>query len=138
MPTRNHGKIQMKLGVELCRYSARFDVLSEPTIKVGDANRTPDLALFPVQPSDWRHDEYPILQIPLLTVEILSPTQGFNSIIEKLDTYFANGVKSCWVVQPAAKSLTVFHSIDDSRTFDRGVVRDEALEIEVNLDTLFA
>lgn len=138
LPTRNHSILEPRIGLALSRFSDRFDVLVEPTLKAGDRKLTPDLALLPRRKRDWLHDEDPIGTTPLLTVEIVSAMQSLNSTMENLDTYFAQGVKSCWVVLIPFKSLTVFHSVDDSRTHDRGVVRDEALDVEVNLDALFA
>ncbi len=94
MPSFNHSVIQPQLVIALSRFQDRYTISCEPTLIFSGVRFTPDVALFPAQQTDWSHDQYPIEKIPLLAIEILSPTQGFNSMIEKLDAYFAHGVKS--------------------------------------------
>ena len=38
--------------------------------------------------------------VPDLAIEVISPTNGANEIIEKIDDYFACGVRRVWVVYP--------------------------------------
>ena len=38
--------------------------------------------------------------VPNLAVEVISPTNGANEIIEKIDDYFASGVQRVWVFYP--------------------------------------
>ncbi len=137
-PSVNHARIQPRLIGALVRYADRFDILSELDLRLGGNDYTPNISLFPAQDTDWRHDQIRVQLAPVLAVEILSAMHGFHSIVDKLDAYFAHGTKSCWVVQPGLKTLTIFHAPDDSATHDRGVVQDSALEIEVDLDALFS
>ena len=138
MPSYNHGKIQARLIVALARYADRYDTLSELSLSLTGEHFPPVITLYPNQPTDWHHDQIRVEKAPVLAVEILSPTQGFNSLVPKLDAYFAHGVKSCWIIQPGLKTLTVFHSPHESATYDRGMVRDDAVGVEVDLDALFA
>lgn len=78
--------------------------------------------------------------MPLLAVEILSPTQGNKEILAKLRAYFALGIKSCWVVDPGLKIVAVYDSPNDSRVYqftDPEVV-DKTLEIHLPMQKLFA
>jgi Uma2 family endonuclease len=45
---------------------------------------------------------------PELAIEIISPDQSFGDIAEKAIDYLAAGVLRVWVVDPKAKSITVF------------------------------
>lgn len=51
-------------------------------------------------------------------VEILSPSTRSRDLKEKKDVYAKNGVEECWIIDPRARSLTVFSRADD--TFDDG------------------
>jgi hypothetical protein len=51
--------------------------------------------------------------------------------------YFDLGVKSCWLVDPAINTVTVYTSIDKWRTFSSGEVVDETLGIQLLMDELF-
>jgi len=47
---------------------------------------------------------------PLLTIEIQSPSQSPEEMIDKVKQYFQFGVKSSWVVFPALKGVSVYDS----------------------------
>lgn len=51
--------------------------------------------------------------VPLLVVEILSPTTWRRDLGIKRDVYAAAGVPHYWVVSPAIPSLTVYRLADD-------------------------
>ena len=38
--------------------------------------------------------------VPNLAIEVISPTNSANEVIEKLDDYFAAGVQRVWVIYP--------------------------------------
>ncbi|MBI2949010.1 MAG: Uma2 family endonuclease, partial [Verrucomicrobia bacterium] len=99
MPSFNHGAIQANLIVEFAR-QRDFRVCSELSLELGGKPLTPDLSIYPREPLKLRHDEIKRLDAPLLVVEILSPTQGYQSVMDKVAAYFENGVKSCWIVSP--------------------------------------
>lgn len=46
--------------------------------------------------------------IPILAVEILSPTDTHEGISEKVEQYLDVGVRLVWVVDPAFKTVTVY------------------------------
>lgn len=50
---------------------------------------------------------------PELVVEILSPDDRWNDLMDKLDEYFAIGVKLIWVADPRRKQVYVYRSITD-------------------------
>lgn len=45
---------------------------------------------------------------PVLAVEILSPSDEQEVIIEKISTYLESGVKFVWVVEPSFETVTVY------------------------------
>ncbi|MBI9093360.1 MAG: type II toxin-antitoxin system Phd/YefM family antitoxin [Sphaerochaeta sp.] len=51
--------------------------------------------------------------IPLLVVEILSPTNRSNDRIRKLGLYMESGIRECWHVDPKNTSVTVYSFLDN-------------------------
>jgi Uma2 family endonuclease len=50
---------------------------------------------------------------PELVVEVLSPDDRWSDLTDKLDEYFAIGVKVIWVVDPRRKQVYVYRSVTD-------------------------
>jgi Uma2 family endonuclease len=102
----------------------------------------PDVCLYPnsVVFSKPR-DILRMSNMPLLSIEILSPTQSVEELLAKIQAYFALGIKSCWLVIPAFTSVIVYASgsPDDFKNFDKrdAEVVDEVLDIRVPLQKIF-
>lgn len=137
IPSKNHGKLQFRIAKAIAdRYEDRYDVLTEISL---DLSRpvVPDIALFPIEPSDWLDDEIRITTPPLCAVEIISPTQGNQELIDKLDIYFTAGVQSCWLVIPTFQLVNVFSDRHTYKSFLKGELYDEKLDIRIDLDHVF-
>ncbi|NJK63745.1 MAG: Uma2 family endonuclease [Synechococcaceae cyanobacterium SM2_3_1] len=65
--------------------------------------------------------------VPELVIEIISPSQTFGKMTDKATAYLKNGILRVWVVDPAAKSLTVFYPDGPPQTFSGSVVMQEDL-----------
>lgn len=74
---------------------------------------------------------------PLLAVEIASPTQNIQDLIEKAEFLLDAGVQSCWLVQPPLRTVTLFPGTMDSTTVSSGSFTDPVLDIEVSIDAIF-
>jgi Uma2 family endonuclease len=59
--------------------------------------------------ADWLLDE-PCPTAPELAIEIISPGQSFGDLTEKAMDYLNAGVSRVWVVDPQAKSITIFYA----------------------------
>ena len=78
--------------------------------------------------------------MPLLTIEVISPKQGLDDIINKFKAYFALQIKSCWLVIPPIKSITVYSQINNFKPYDvkhDPEVIDEVLDIRLPLEKIF-
>ena len=72
-------------------------------------------------------------------VEILSPRQGYQEIMDKLDIYFAHGVQSAWVVQPASQSIDIYCPGEQRpQIIQQGEAKDPATGLSVQLEKVFA
>ena len=141
MPSFNHGKLQMRIGFEMmAKYSNRFDIVSEPTLQMLERPRVPDLAFFNVKASDWFDDETKITEVPHGVIEILSPSQSEQELINKFPPYFDLGVKTVWLVVPIFQTIYVFDAPRNYQTFTitNPILKDTILDVELDLNKVFA
>jgi Uma2 family endonuclease len=109
-----------ELKPDICLYDAR-----DTTIDIIDVGESDDLVK--------------VAKEPLLAIEILSPSQGTREIFAKFRAYFAMGVKSCWLVDPAMKVIDVFSTPTESNIYDLsdGQVTDKTLNIQLPMLKIF-
>jgi Uma2 family endonuclease len=141
MPSFNHGKLQMRIGrLLLNQYEDRFDIVSEPTLQMLERPRVPDLAFFEVKASDWFDDETKITEVPHGVIEILSPSQSEQELINKFPPYFDLGVKTVWLVVPIFQTIYVFDAPRNYQTFTiaNPILKDPVLDVELDLNKVFA
>ena len=138
MPSFNHAIIQMNLGAEFMKHR-EFRVASELTLDLDGEAMTPDLSLYRREPLDVRHDIIRRTDPPLLTVEILSPTQGTYPVMEKVERYLKAGVKTCWVINPPARSITIYAADGTDRTVVPGQEAvDPAIGVTADVAAVFS
>ncbi len=53
--------------------------------------------------------------VPNLAVEIISPTNTFDAIDDKLEDYFHAGVQLVWVIRPVKRRIYVYESLTSVR-----------------------
>lgn len=58
--------------------------------------------------------------VPELAAEIISPSNQAEDVLEKIQEYFAAGVRLVWVIYPNVAQVYVYHSATDVRIVDRG------------------
>jgi len=137
MPSKNHAIVQSYLTGVLFKYRDRLTVLSELSLELDGQPLVPDISVFPKLSVDWHNDEIKLTEPPSLVIEILSPTQPLDDLVRKADVYFAAGVKSCWIVQAALKTIVVL-TPDQAPVFHlRGNVVDPGTGIEVFVEEIF-
>ena len=139
MPSLNHSIVQSNLIMELgIRYREQFRLMSEINIEVADRVMVPDIGIFPKMAADMANDHIVAQQLPLTTIEILSPSQALSELIGKANAYFQASVKSCWIVLPEVSGIFVY-SAPGTYTFfhDNEVLIDPATGIELPLAPLF-
>jgi Uma2 family endonuclease len=76
---------------------------------------------------------------PELAIEIISPGQTFGQMTQKAGSYLAGGVLQVWVVDPAAKSVTVFYVDRAPKTYmnDEIITDDLFPDLAIEIDRLF-
>jgi Uma2 family endonuclease len=95
------------------------EVLFQLPLAERTRSRRPDVAY--VSFARWAEDR-PIPEhgdawqvVPELAIELLSPNDEVDELIDKLDEYFEAGVREVWVVHPRRRVVYVFESVSDVR-----------------------
>lgn len=140
IPSKNHAAIQMLLGFFLLqKYLTKYTILSEVKIEMPEKpDLIPDLSIYPKLEIDFKHDQTAMNEMPLVAIEIMSPTQSNDDIITKIERYFNAGVHSCWMVIPTLEAIVVYSSLDQYQFFNSTqILKDSVMEIEIDLAQVF-
>jgi Uma2 family endonuclease len=119
-----HGAIEANIAAELRIYVRDRDLGKVRSGEVGVyVRRNPDT----VRAADVlyiSHERYArktssvFLDVaPDLIVEILSPSDSWTDVTQKLREYFTIGVRMVWVVDPVARTIYAYRSLTDIRKF---------------------
>lgn len=137
MPSFNHGLVQANIIFALKQaYGRTHTVVAEVTLET-DPVSVPDVALYPKRHPDWLHDEVRVAEIPLLVVEILSPSQSVTELMEKAQRYFQAGVRSYWMAIPTHRIIAVHNPGVPPTVFTTGPITDPASEISVTIEDIY-
>ena len=117
-----HGDISMNLVLPLGTYVRENQLgrvyTSDTGFKIGDRFLIPDIAF--VSAARLPDDRRKAFSIPPdLAVEIVSPTDVLFKVFEKALTYLSAGTQLVWVIEPVAKTVTVYRSETDIKTLTR-------------------
>ena len=136
MPSKNHSIIQSRLLVALSKnYSETYDFLSE--ISLENPRFVPDIGIFPPMNFDPLHDQTKLNQVPVGVIEIISPSQTQEELVERAGQYFAAGVQSYWLVNPIFRIVHIMHSPDTYQNVIEGTLTDDKLNISLEMSELF-
>src|SRR5262249_410217 len=84
-----------------------------------DTVRGPDVAYWSAEclPLDRVPEVYPTVAADLC-VEVLSPSDTHRSVMEKVREYLNRGVRLIWIVDPGARTVTVYRSREQIRILE--------------------
>ena len=117
-----HGDISMNLIRHLMPYVYENQLgrvyTSDTGFKIGDRFLIPDIAF--VSSARLPEDRRKAFLIPPdIAVEIVSPTDVLFRVFEKALTYLSSGTQLVWVIEPVAKTVTVYRSETDIKVLTR-------------------
>ncbi|MCP4700589.1 MAG: Uma2 family endonuclease [Gammaproteobacteria bacterium] len=136
MGSLNHGYVQINLGAEI-RALKKYTVIAGLSLDIDGDEHRPDLSVYPKRKIDFSKDQIKMTELPLLAIEVLSPKQGYQDIMDKFATYLKAGIKSCWLVLPMSRAITVFNSLEDAKTFSKDEIIDDTADIRLPLKEIF-
>ena len=119
-PTMEHGEISMSLslllGVHIQKNELGRLYPADTDFKLGDRLVKPDIAFVSTArlPENKRQAS-PVA--PDLAVEVVSPTDIQYRIVEKALAYLNAGTRLVWIIEPVGKTVTVYRSKTDIKTF---------------------
>ena len=137
VPSRNHGYVQALITGAILRYRDEYTPFGELTLQLDDLKVTPDLCVYPKMEVNFQEDEVRMTEPPLLAVEIVSPTQSTQDVVDKITDMLDAGVQSCWLVQPAMETVTIYTPHEKPATVSTGTITDPATDIEAEIDEIF-
>ena len=139
MPNLTHGAIQANISAHLIvNYGSKFRIASEVSLATIPDGTTPDIVIYPKRELNFVNEIAKQNAAPLVTIEIQSPSQSNDAMIDKAHQYFEFGVKSSWIVFPAMKGVAVYSGLDQYEFFHNDdVLKDHNLNIEIDLKKVF-
>ncbi len=149
MGSINHSITQAKL-TYLLSADERFTVMTELSLDISQHDISkygvkakdeikPDVCVYSNEIGYQESDILRMINMPLLAIEILSPSQGIKELKDKIHAYFNLGVKSCWLVIPDVQLITVYSKQGDFTNFDisDNKVVDEVMDIHLPISKIF-
>ena len=123
----DHGRILLRIGALLLAALPTCDAIAEPGIATERSNREPDIGVFRRKVQNPPKGSYGYTNdIPLIAIEIISPSTRQEDMIFKAAEYAVKGVEQYWIVDPVFYSLTVFTNA--------GGYWDEGSRVELDCD----
>ena len=128
MPSLNHSYVCAQLMRQLLQ-DENIQPLPELTLDV-ENGLTPDISIFPKDQifPDFFEDIPKIKQLPILAIEVISPSQSIQAILEKAESLVKVGVKTVWVVEPYGRSIFVI-SNEGKKLFHEETVESEGMKV---------
>jgi Uma2 family endonuclease len=115
----------------------RYSVYSELSIEIEGKEYIPDISVYSKRKFNPSHDIIRMTEMPLLSIEILSPTQIIQELIDKIQIYLNAGVQSCWLVIPSTCTITVYNDLERMSSYGKDNVIDDKLNISLPLSEIF-
>ncbi len=138
MPNKLHGILQTEISFLLkLEYGKKYDFPSEVSLAT-EPGTTPDICIYPRKENFfWAEMTAKEKEMPLTTIEILSPSQSFEDMVKKIrKQYFPKGVLSAWIVVPALKAVHLIMP-EKNLYFSEGNIVDPATGIEISVEQIF-
>ncbi len=130
-----HSAVQVNLVYEL-RQLTKYRIYTELSVVIDGVEYKPDVCAYPYRELDRKHDIVKMEELPVLAIEVVSPMQVLQKVVEKIDVYVAAGIQSCWMVVPYPTTVTVY-TAGEEYIFVDGNVLDAAIDLELPLAQIF-
>lgn len=119
MPNAKHSGIAGRLTVEIGIYLKNYKigrVYPEAHFQIGADKRIPDVAFVSAQRIPQNGEPQKSWEFaPDLAIEIVSPTDFYQDVLDKIYDYFRADVKQVWLINPERETLTVYFSFAETK-----------------------
>ena len=139
MSSFNHSELQSHIAFLLrVAYRHEYSILTELDFDFASGKTRPDLCIMPKRKANWMEDEIIVTDVPLTTIEILSPEQSMNSLLDRIyKKHFPAGVKTVWLVTPALQIITVLLPDRNRINVTEGVLTDPVTGLQLTISEVF-
>ncbi|MFD2935899.1 hypothetical protein [Spirosoma flavum] len=92
---------------------------------------------------DWVTDEIIVCDVPLTTIEFLSPCDGpteqsLNGLIDRIyKKHFPAGVKTGWLLVPSLQIISILLPNHKQANFTEGFITDPETGLQLRLSDIF-
>ena len=137
--SKNHSRISHRLNVLLSKYEDQYEIMPEFDIELSSGKVRPDIAICAKGMTfNWWKDEIWSKEVPISVIEILSPTQPLDDIVQKTtDTFFVGGVKSAWLILPSLQSIYIITADRQRVGYTEGEFTDPVTGITLRVEDVF-
>jgi len=135
-PSFNHSYVQSTLIGALLSLK-QYSVLSELSLEIEGREYVPDICLYSKRKIDLLEDILKMTEMPLLAIEILSPSQVIQELTNKIKIYLNAGIQSCWLVVPTMRTIAVYNELETVSSYSKDEIMDKKLDINLSLDEIF-
>ncbi len=142
MPKTRHPLLQMRLLTEINHHSETHTALPELRCTFGGRSVVPDIAVIPwspIQVNEVGEPEDNFMSAPDWSIEILSPAQKANRVIDNLLHCLEHGCLLGWMLDPDDYSVLIFAPHQEPRVC-RGACqlqRLEGVDLELTAEHVF-
>ncbi len=139
MSSYNHSELQSHLAFLFrLAYRQQYSILTELDFDFASGKTRPDLCIMPRRKANWLADEIVMQEVPLTTIEILSPEQSLYSLTDRIyKKHFPAGVKTVWLVVPTVQTVSILLPDRQQVNFASGTVVDPVTGIQLELSEIF-
>lgn len=114
--SNRHGSVQFDIGVGIMNSRKSGRIITECSINTSDGVKVADVA--------WALDEFisefgyktPYDKAPEICVEIVSPSNSNEEILQKIDLYLAKGAREVWIVTEEGETRFFNHRGETKRS----------------------
>ncbi len=131
MPSINHSYLTKKL-IYVIESNPSWEAWPELTLQLNGSEATPDISVFKagvLQPN-FQSDTIKCEKTPTIIIEIISPTQGIQKIVDKATELLQAGVPGVWLLEPFTNTLMAYDQ-QGLKRFREGKVSIQGITIDL-------
>jgi Uma2 family endonuclease len=129
MPSLNHSYICLQIIKQLLQ-NETIAPLPELTLDIL-GGVTPDISVFPKEKihPNFFNDVVKFSQLPPLAIEIISPSQNIQMMLEKARSLIHAGINTVWIVEPFGKNVFI-STASDEKLIHNGIAKAGNIEVD--------
>jgi Uma2 family endonuclease len=139
MPSLNHSIVCQNLGVALAAFRDRNSIHQQLNLNLDGWPTVPDVCVYPkgTLHATFISDQNEVPLPPGLVIEVLSPMQTMQPLLDKIRQYHDHGVPACWIVIPGSKTIAVYPHNGPSSAVTAETIAHPPLGIEIAVSDVF-